>query len=209
MYSDDIKLFVKNEKRTGRFITRSYNIKSRHRDGVWQRKICHASNEKRQTTPDGRNGTTKSRQDLIACRKGNIHILGHLRDWNHQKVEMKERIKKKSKESKKAAWDQPMLQKPFQRNKYLCSKPRFSGPFLKLTWELKQMDQRTRKLMTMNKTLHPRDDVDRKDGGRVHACIEDSVDASIKLEDYIENTKGYWFQSPETILITCGPTEWQ
>ena len=37
---------------------------------------------------------------------------------------------------------------------------RYSGPFLK--WdELKQMDQRTRKLMTMHKLLHPRDDVDR------------------------------------------------
>ena len=25
--------------------------------------MCHACNEKRQTTPDGQNGTTKSRQD--------------------------------------------------------------------------------------------------------------------------------------------------
>ena len=38
----------------------------------------------------------------------------------------------------------------------------YSGPFLKWTRdELKQMDQRTRKLMTMNKASHPRDDVDR------------------------------------------------
>ena len=49
---------------------------------------------------------------------------------------------------------------------------RYSGPFLKWTREeLKQMDQRTRKLMTMHKALHPRDDVDRlyvsrKEGGR-------------------------------------------
>ena len=54
------------------------------------------------------------------------------------------------------------------------------------------MDQRTRKLMTMHKALHPRDDderlyVSRKEGGRGLASIEDSVDASIKrLEDYIE-----------------------
>ena len=49
---------------------------------------------------------------------------------------------------------------------------RYSGPFLK--WakdELKPMNQRTRKLMTMNKALHPRDNVDRlhvsrKEGGR-------------------------------------------
>ena len=39
---------------------------------------------------------------------------------------------------------------------------RYSGPFLKWTRvELKQMDQGTRKLITMHKALHPRDDVDR------------------------------------------------
>ena len=39
---------------------------------------------------------------------------------------------------------------------------KYSGPFLKWTREeLKQMDQRTRKLMTMNKALHPRGDVDK------------------------------------------------
>ena len=39
---------------------------------------------------------------------------------------------------------------------------RYLGPFLKWTRdELRQMDQRTRKLMTMHKVLHPRDDVDR------------------------------------------------
>ena len=69
---------------------------------------------------------------------------------------------------------------------------RYSGPFLKWTRdELKQMDQRTRKLMTMHKVLHPRDDVDRqyvlrKEGERGLACIEDSIDASIqRLKDYI------------------------
>ena len=39
---------------------------------------------------------------------------------------------------------------------------RYSGRFLKWTREeLQQMDQRTRKLMTMRKALHPKDDVDR------------------------------------------------
>ena len=69
----------------------------------------------------------------------------------------------------------------------------YSGPFIKWTRdELTQMDQRTRKLMTMHKASHPRDDVDRlyvsrKEGGRGLVSIEDSVDASIqRLEDYIE-----------------------
>ena len=58
------------------------------------------------------------------------------------------------------------------------------------------MDQRTRKLMTMHKALHPRDDVDRlyvsrKEGGRGLAIIEDSVDASIhQVEDYIQKHVG-------------------
>ena len=70
---------------------------------------------------------------------------------------------------------------------------RYSGPFPKWTKdELKQMDQRTRKLMTMHKALHPRNNVDRlyvsrKDWGRGLASIEDSVDAlKQRLEDYIE-----------------------
>ena len=54
------------------------------------------------------------------------------------------------------------------------------------------MDQRTRKLVTMHKALHSRDDADtlyisRKEEGRGLAKVEDSVDASIqRLEDYIE-----------------------
>ena len=58
------------------------------------------------------------------------------------------------------------------------------------------MDQRTRKLMTMHKALHPRDNVDRlhvsrREGGRGLASIEDSVDASTQwLEEYIQKHNG-------------------
>ena len=46
----------------------------------------------------------------------------------------------------------------------------------------------------MHKALHLRDDVDRlyvsrKEGGRGLANIEDSIDASIQLEDYIQKHK--------------------
>ena len=74
---------------------------------------------------------------------------------------------------------------------------RYSGSFPKKTRdELKQIDQRTRKLMTMHKALHPRDDVDRlyvprKEGGRGLTSIVDNIDASIqRLEDYIEKHEG-------------------
>ena len=53
------------------------------------------------------------------------------------------------------------------------------------------MDQRIRKLMTMRKALHPRDNVvSKKEEGRGLTSIKDSVDASIQwLKDYIEKHK--------------------
>ena len=62
--------------------------------------------------------------------------------------------------------------------------------------ELEQIDQRTRKLMTMHKVLQPSDDVDRlsvsrKEGGRGLASSEDGVDASLqRLEDSIQKHDG-------------------
>ena len=91
----------------------------------------------------------------------------------------------------------------------------YSGPFLKLTSEeLKQMDQRIRKILTMRKASQPRDDADRKyvlrkEGGRSLASIEDSVEASIRwLEVYTEKHEGAWLQPSEPILTTRWTTEW-
>ena len=68
--------------------------------------------------------------------------------------------------------------------------------------------------MTMHKTLHHRDDVDRlfesrKEGGRGLVSIEDSVDTSMQRpEDYIKKiVEEDWLQPPEIILTTRGPTE--
>ena len=94
-----------------------------------------------------------------------------------KRVEMKEKIKKeylrrtrKLLETKFSSrnlikgtntWDLPLVW--------------YLGPFLKWTREeLKQINQRTRKLMTMLKALHPRDNADRiiciKKGGRKRTC---------------------------------------
>ena len=74
---------------------------------------------------------------------------------------------------------------------------RYLGSFSKGTKEeLRQMDQRTRKLRAMSKALHPSDDVDwlcvsRYKGGRGLVSIEDSVDVSIQwFEDYIKKRRG-------------------
>ena len=58
MYMDDIKLFAQKGKRTRNSDTPSQNIHSGQRNRIWHRKCA-----KRQMTPNGRNGTAKSRQD--------------------------------------------------------------------------------------------------------------------------------------------------
>ena len=63
---------------------------------------------------------------------------------------------------------------------------RYSGPFLKGTRkELRQKDQRIKKLNTIFDALHPRDDIDRlyvsrKKKERGFASVEDCKDASVR-----------------------------
>ena len=71
---------------------------------------------------------------------------------------------------------------------------RYSGPFIKWT---RETDQRTRKLITMHKPLHPTDDVDRlyvsrKEGGRRLVSIKGNVDTSIRRLEYYTRTQEGW-----------------
>ena len=119
-------------------------------------------------------------------------------DTNKQ-VEMKDKIKKEYLRRTRKLLEIKLYCRNHIKgiNTWAVSLISYSGPFLKWTREeLKQMDQKTRKLMTVHKALHSRDDVDRlyvsrKEGGSVLASIEDSVDASIqRLEDYMEKCRG-------------------
>ena len=121
--------------------------------------------------------------------------LGILEVDTIKQVEMKDKIRKEYLRRTRKLLETKLSSRNLIKgiNTWAVSLVRYSGPFLKWTRdELKQMDQRTRKLMTMHKALHPRDDVDRlyvfrNEGGRGLASIEDTVDASIqRLEDYIE-----------------------
>ena len=92
---DDIKLFIKNEKELETLNTRSQNIQSGHWDGIWHRKMCHASYKKRKMTLYGWNGITKLWPNENAQRKGNLQIsLGILEADIFKQEEMKEKIKK-------------------------------------------------------------------------------------------------------------------
>ena len=121
--------------------------------------------------------------------------LGILEADTIKQVEIKNEIQKEYRRRTRKLLETKLCSRNLIKgiNNWAVPLVRYSGPFLKWTRdEIKQMDQRTKRLMTMHKTLLPRDDVDRlyvskKEGGRGLASIEDSVNASIqRLEDTIE-----------------------
>ena len=74
---------------------------------IWQRKIRHANNKKRETTRDERNGTTKSRKNKKALRKENIQILGNIRSRRHQIRGDERKNKKKSISGERESYTKP------------------------------------------------------------------------------------------------------
>ena len=113
--------------------------------------------------------------------------------------EMKEKIKKEYLRRARKLLETKLYSRNLVKwiNTWAVPLVRYSRLFLKWTREeLKQMDQRTRKLMTMLEALDPRDDIDRlyvsrREGERGLASIEYSMETSIhRLEDYIEKRRG-------------------
>ena len=144
-------------------------------------------------------GMELSNQDKIRMlgEKETHKYLSILKADTIKQVEMKEKIQKeylrRTRKLLKIKLSSRNLIKGI--NTWAVPLVRYLGPFLKWTREeLKQMDQRTRKLMIMHKALHPREVVERlyvsrKEEGRGLASFEDSVDALKRLEDYIEKHK--------------------
>ena len=147
------------------------------------------------------NGMELPIQDKIRTLEENetYKYLGILEADTIKQLEMKNKIQKeylrrtrKLLKTKLSSWN---ITKGI--NTWAVPLVRYYRPFLKWTrYELKQMDQRTRKLMTMHKASHPWDDVDRlyvsrKERGRGLTSIEKSVDASIqRLENYLQKHDG-------------------
>ena len=99
--------------------------------------------------------------------------FGILKADTMKQVEMKDKIQKEYLRTRKLLETKLSSRNLIKGiNTWAVLLVRYSGPFLEWTRdELKQMDQRTRKLMTMHNPLHPRDNVDRqyisrKEGGR-------------------------------------------
>ena len=199
MYMDDIKLFAKNEKELE---TRIHTVRIYSRDigmefGIKKWAMLVMKSGKRQLTY----GMELPNKDKIKTHAENetYKYLGILEADSIKQAKMKEKIQKEYLRRTRKLLETKLNSRSLIKgiNTWAVPLVRYSGPFLKWTRdELKQMDQRTRKLMTMHKALHPRDDVDRlyvsrKEGGRGLASSEDSVDASIqRLKDYIQKHEG-------------------
>ena len=199
MYLDDIKLFVKDEKELETLIhaVRIYSQYIEMEYGIEKCAMLVMKSGKRHLT-DGMELPSQDKITTLGVKETYKH-LGILEADTIKQVEMKNKIKKeylrRTRKLLKTKLSSRNLTKGI--NTSAVHLVRYSGPFLKWTREeLTQMDQRTRKLMTMNKALHPIDDIDRlyvsrKEGGRGLASIEDNIDASIQwLEDYKEKHGG-------------------
>ena len=195
IYMDDIKLFAKNERKLETLIhaVRIYSQDIGIEFGIEKRAMLVMKSGKRHMT----DGMELPNHDRIRTleEKETYKYLGSLEVDTIKQVQMKDTTRKEYLSGTRKLLETKLSSRNLIKvvNTWAVPLVTYSGPFLRWTREeLKQMDQRTRKLMTMHKALHPRDDVDRlyvsrKEGGRKLASIEDTVDASIqRLEDYIE-----------------------
>ena len=196
MYINDIKLFAKNEKELETLIhaVRIYTQNVGFEFGIEKCAMLVMKNIKWHIT----DGKELPKQDKIRTlkEKETFKYLGILEADTTKKVEMKEKIQKEYRGRTRKLLVTKLCWRNLIKgiNTWAVPLVRYSRPFLKWTRnKLRQMDQRTRKLMIMHKALHLRDDVDRlyvsrKEGRRGLACIEDSVDKWIhRLEKYVEN----------------------
>ena len=156
MYMNDIKLFLKNEKELESLIhaVRIYGQDIGMEFGIEKCAMLVMKSGKRHLT----DGMEPPNQDKIRTleEKETYKYLGILEDDTVKKVEMKEKIKK---ECLRRTTKQ--LETKLSSRNLIKGINTWAVLLVRTSEELKQMDQRTGKLMTMHKALHPRDDVDR------------------------------------------------
>ena len=164
MYMDDIKLFAKNEKELETLI-HAVRINSQDigmESGIEKCAMLVMKSGKRQIT----DRMELPNQDKIRTLSENetFKYLAILETDTIKQVEIKNEIQKEYFSRTRILLETKLSSRNLIKgiNTWAVPLVRYSGPFLKWTRdELKQMDQRTRKLMVMHKALHPRDDLDR------------------------------------------------
>ena len=145
-------------------------------------KMSHAYKEKWEKSSNERNGCVKSRENKNILEEEKLQLLGNTESEHHQTNRDKKIRKEYLRKSRKIKLCSRNLIKGIHTRTVPFA--RYSEQLLKWTRkEVKQLDQRTRKLM-MHKALHLCDDLNRlyvlrtKRERRI-ASIENCVDASI------------------------------
>ena len=164
IYMDDIKLFAKNEKELETLIhaVRIYSQEIGMEFGIEKCAMLVMKSGKRHMT-DGMELPNHGRIRTLE-EKETYKYLGILAADTIKQVQKKDVIRKEYLRRTRKLLETKLNCRNLIKgiNTWAVPLVRYSGPFLKWTRdELKQMDQRTRKLMTMHKALHPRNNVDR------------------------------------------------
>ena len=164
MFTDGVKLFAKSEKELETLIhaVRIYSQDIGVEFDIEKCAMLVMKSAKQQLT----DGMELPNQDKIKTLAENetYKYLDILEADTITQVEMKDKIKKEYHRRTRKLLETKLHSRNIIKgiNTWAVSLVRYSGPFLKCTRdEFKQMDQRTRKLMTMHKALLPRDDGDR------------------------------------------------
>ena len=154
MYMDDIKLFARNEKELKTLIhaVRIYSQAIGMEFGIERCAMLVMKSGKRHMT----DGMELPNHDEIRTLEENetYKYLGILEADTIKQVEMKDKIRKEYLRRTRQLLETKLSSGNLIKgiNTWAVPLVRYPGPFLKWTRdELKQMDQRTRKLMTMHK----------------------------------------------------------
>ena len=148
MYMDDIKLFAKNEKELETQI-QTVRIYSQDIGMEFYIEKCDKiviKSRKRHFTK-GIELPYQEKNRMLGVKE-TYKYLGILEADIIKQVKMKKKLERVSQEDEKATRDKTIGQKLYKRDKFL------GCPSKRTREDIKQMDQKTRKLMAMNKALH-------------------------------------------------------
>ena len=211
MYMDDFKLFAKNEKDLETLIhtVRIYSQDIGMEFGIEKCTILVMKSGQRHRTE----WIDQSNQKKIRTLGENdaYKYLRILEADTMKQVQMKEKLQKEHLRRTRKLLETKLSCRNLIKgmNFWAVSLVRYSGPFQKWSKdELKQMDQRTIKIMLMHKALHPRDGVDRlyvsrKEGEKDLPASKTAFTHRFNdAKTTQKNTNKDWWHPSKTILTT-------
>ena len=154
-----------------------------------------------------RRGRLVRSEGIVLPDKNKIRVIGENDSYKYLGVLEADQIKREEMKEKLRMEYKRRVRKILQSklnggntvkaiNTWAVSLLRYSAPFVNWTRsELKEMDRMTRKMMTMNRALHPKDsecrlNLPRKEGGRGLIGVEDCVDLAVRsLRKYVSQNE--------------------